>query len=129
MRDKPAEQLAVSSLVPMAHVRSIRRSVEFYERLGFVEGDSHTPDGGREPVWVWLHSGGAQLMLAQASEPVDPKQQAVLFYIYCNDVAALRSRLLESGVEAGPIRHPFYAPGGEFRVTDPDGYVLMVTHT
>jgi len=37
--------------------------------------------------------------------------------------------LVECGVNAGPIQYPFYAPGGEFRVTDPDGYVLMVTHT
>ena len=129
MKDETGDPVKLSSLVPMAHVRSVKRSTEFYKKLGFVEGDTHTPEGGVEPVWVWLHSGGAQLMLAQASEPIDPKQQAVLFYVYCQDVAAFRSRLLESGVEAGQIQHPFYAPRGEFRVTDPDGYVLMVTHT
>jgi hypothetical protein len=48
---------------------------------------------------------------------------------YCEDVAAFRDKLLESGLEAGPITRPFYAPRGEFRVTDPDGYALMVTHT
>jgi hypothetical protein len=68
-------------------------------------------------------------MLAQASEPVDPRAQAVLFYLYCDDAAALRTRLLESGIEASPITHPFYAPRGEFRVSDPDGYALMITHT
>jgi hypothetical protein len=113
----------------MAFVLSVKRSVEFYEKLGFVVGNTHTPEGGVEPVWAWLRSDGAQLMLAQASDPIDPKQQAVLFYLYCEDVAAFRSMLLESGVEAGPVKHPFYAPRGEFRVTDPDGYALMVTHT
>jgi hypothetical protein len=44
------------------------------------------------------------------------------------DVVAFRSMLLETGVEAGPISYPFYAPRGEFRVTDPDGYCLMITH-
>jgi hypothetical protein len=67
-------------------------------------------------------------MVGQAGEPVDASQQAVLFYVYSEDVVGFRSRLLESGVEAGPISYPFYAPRGEFRVTDPDGYVLMVTH-
>jgi uncharacterized glyoxalase superfamily protein PhnB len=113
----------------MAHVRSVRHSVEFYRKLGFVEGNTHTPESGNEPVWAWLTSGGAQLMLAQAVEPVDPEKQAVLFYVYSPDVAAFRSMLVESGVNAGPITHPFYAPRGEFRIADPDGYVLMVTHT
>jgi catechol 2,3-dioxygenase-like lactoylglutathione lyase family enzyme len=113
----------------MAHVRSVRRSIEFYRKLGFVEGNTHTPEGGVEPVWAWLKSDGAQLMLAQASEPIDPEKQAVLFYLYCPDVAAFRSMLINAGVDAGRVQHPFYAPRGEFRVTDPDGYVLMVTHT
>ena len=89
----------------------------------------HTPEGGGEPVWAWLKSGGAQLMLSRASDPVDPHLQAILFYLYCDDVTGFRSTLLEAGVEAGPVKHPFYAPGGEFRVTDPDGFVLLITHT
>ena len=49
--------------------------------------------------------------------------------MYSSDVAGLRDALLAAGVEAGEIERPFYARGGEFRVVDPDGYVLMVTHT
>ena len=113
----------------MAFVKSVTRSIEFYKKLGFVEGNTHTPEGGAEPVWVWLKSDGAHLMLAKASEPIDPQEQAVLFYLYCDDVAAFRSKLLESGVEAGTVQYPFYAPRGGFRVTDPDGYALMITHT
>jgi hypothetical protein len=70
--------LTLKALVPMAHVRSVPRSIDFYRKLGFVEGNTHTPEGGREPVWAWLTSGGAQFMLALASEPVDPEKQAVL---------------------------------------------------
>jgi uncharacterized glyoxalase superfamily protein PhnB len=121
--------MTLKALVPMAHVRSVPRSIVFYRKLGFVEGNTHTPEADREPVWAWLTSGGAQIMLALATEPVDPEKQAVLFYVYAPDVAAFRSTLIEAGVDAGPIKHPFYAPRGEFRVTDPDGYVLMVTHT
>jgi hypothetical protein len=121
--------VTLTSLVPMTRVRSVTRSMEFYRKLGFVVGDTHTPEGAVEPVWAWLGSGGAQIMLARADEPVDPERQGVLFYVHCEDVAAFRNRLLEMGVDAGPIRQPFFNPRGEFRVTDPDGYVLMVTHT
>ena len=117
------------ALVPMAHVRNVRRALEFYRKLGFEEGNTHTPEGGSEPVWAWLRSGGAQVMLAAATEPVDTGKQAVLFYVYCDDVARFREQLVQAGVEAGPIEHPFWAPRGEFRVVDPDGYVLMISHT
>jgi predicted enzyme related to lactoylglutathione lyase len=121
--------ITLKSLVPLAHVRDVRRALAFNRKLGFEEGDTHTPEGGSEPVWAWLRSGGAQLMVAAATEPVKPDDQAVLFYIYCDDVAGFRAQLVQAGVEAGPIRSPFYAPGGEFRVVDPDGNVLMITHT
>lgn len=119
----------LSSLVPMIYVRSVERSIDFYQKLGFVEGNTHTREGDVEPVWAWLKSAGAHLMLAKASEPVDPEKQGLLLYLYCIDVPAFRSTLLKAGVDAGSIEYPFYAPRGEFRVIDPDGYVLMVTHT
>jgi uncharacterized glyoxalase superfamily protein PhnB len=112
----------------MAHVADVPRSMAFYATLGFAVGNTHTPAGGDAPVWAWLRSGGAHLMLAQANGPVDAHAQAVLFYVYCDDVAAFRERLVESGVTAGPIEYRFYAPRGEFRVIDPDGYVVMITH-
>ena len=119
----------VRSFVPMAAVADVRRSIAFYGLLGFAEMNTHTPEGGRDPVWAWLQSGGAQLMLARASAPVEAEKQAVLFYAYCDDVAACRTRLVEAGIDAGPITRPFYAPRGEFRIADPDGYVVMVSHT
>jgi predicted enzyme related to lactoylglutathione lyase len=119
----------VRSLVPMAHVRSVVDSIEFYGKLGFEVGNTFTPEGQREPTWAWLRSEGAHLMVAKAGEPVVPEQQAVLFYVYCDDVAATRNELQKDGVAVGPIAYPFYAPRGEFSVTDPDGYALMITHT
>jgi len=113
----------------MSFVRSVPRSVEFYGRLGFAVGNSFVPPGETEPTWTWLSSGRAQLMLARASEPVVASQQCILFYLYCDDVTAFRAGLQAGGVEVGEITYPFYAPRGEFRVTDPDGYALMVTHT
>ena len=113
----------------MAHVRSVPRSVDFYRKLGFEVGNTFTPDGSSEPAWTWLRSNDAHLMVSKADGPFDAGQQAVLFYLYCDDVAAMRGELERAGVSVGPIRHPFYSPRGEFRVEDPDGYVLMIAHT
>ena len=79
-------------------------------------------------LWAWLSSGGAELMIAKASEPVVPEQQAILFYLYVDDVAETRNELMAAGLTPGPITTPFYAPRGEFWLTDPDGYALMITH-
>ena len=60
---------------------------------------------------------------------IDASQQAVLFYTYTPDLEGVRDRLVAAGVDAGPIAFPFYSPRGEFRITDPDGYVIIVAHT
>ena len=117
------------SLVALAHVASVPRSIEFYRRLGFDVRNTFTPPESKEPSWVWLERDEARLMLSRASAPVLPEEQAVLFYLYYDDVEATRRNLEEAGIAAGPIQHPFYNPRGEFRVADPDGYVLMIAHT
>jgi catechol 2,3-dioxygenase-like lactoylglutathione lyase family enzyme len=119
---------SVRSLVALAHVASVPRAIEFYRNLGFEVANSFTPPESREPSWVWLERDNARLMLSLASSPVLPEEQAVLFYLYYDDVAATREALEKAGISAGPIQYPFYNPRGEFRVQDPDGYVLMLTH-
>ena len=116
-------------LVPMAFVADVERSIEFYAKLGFEVGNTFTPEDATKTSWAWLVSGGAQLMLAEASQPVIAEQQRVLFYVYTDDVGAARESLIEAGLSPGAITTPFYAPRGEFRLEDRDGYVVMVTHT
>jgi hypothetical protein len=121
--------VALRSFVPMAHVKSVPESIRFYRLLGFELRNTFVPPDRSEPVWAWLESGNARLMVAAADEPVVPSQQAVLFYLYCDDVPGKRTELQAHGLAVGVIGSPFYAPGGEFRVEDPDGYTIMVTHT
>jgi hypothetical protein len=66
---------------------------------------------------------------AGAYGEVDPAAQAVLFYLYFDDIAATHARMKREGFEVGEMAFPFYCPKGEFRIIDPDGYVLMLTHT
>lgn len=133
---------AVTRLVPFAHASSVEASIAFYELLGFSPQSVLRDRHGRA-FWAMLASGNAELMLAQASGPIDHAQQAVLFYMYANDVIALRSHVLNMGVadgqtfsgQPGPagvrrvvfnVAHPHHMPVGELRLHDPDGYVILV---
>lgn len=114
------------SLVAFAHVASVTRSIAFYADLGFAVHNTVVPDGQTEPVWAWLRSEKADLMVGLADGPVDASQQAVLFYLYFDDIRRTRDALVERGHAPGAIQYPFYMPGGECRLQDPDGYVLML---
>ena len=116
----------IRSLVPLADVRDMRASITFYEKLGFTVSNSVTADGEQAPNWCWLRSESAQLMLATRSEWTGGDRQRILFYTYCDSIEATHALLAERGIEVGPITIPFYNPGGEFQVTDPDGYVIWV---
>jgi len=116
-------------LVALAYVADVRASMAFYEQLGFEIGNSHADPGSGEVVWAALERNNAALMLGKASEPVVASQQAVLFYLYYDDIVATRAQLAARGLAVGEMAFPFYCPKGEFRLVDPDGYVLMLTHT
>jgi len=120
--------MKTQSLVPMASVADVERSIAFYRHLGFEVGNTFEPEGETKPSWAWLQSGNAHLMLSAMNKPTADKQ-TVLFYIYTEDVAAAQASLIEAGLNLGEITTPFYAPRGEFQIVDPDGYVIMVTHT
>lgn len=116
----------VRSMVPLAYVADMAASIHFYEKLGFAVTNRVPPAGAEVPNWVWLSAGKASLMLARAGAPVEAERQAILFYMYSEDVAATHARLGECGLAPEPIATPFYNPGGEFRLSDPDGYVIYV---
>jgi hypothetical protein len=65
-------------------------------------------------------------MVARASRDVDPARQAVVLYLYTDDLEALRRELVEAGVAASEITHPDHMPNGEISVDDPDGYRLLI---
>jgi hypothetical protein len=117
------------STVAMAHVADVEASMDFYCRLGFEVGNVIVAEGETRPAWAFLEYREARLMLARASEPVVAAQQAVLFYLYYDNIDAEHTRLREAGMNPGPMSYPFYCPKGEFPLSDPDGYCLMLTHS
>ena len=114
------------SLVAFAHVANVDRSIKFYADLGFRVKNTVVPQGQSAPVWAWLESENAHLMVGLADGPVDASQQAILFYLYFDNIKRTRGALVELGHSPGEIKYPFYMPGGECRLEDPDGYVLML---
>ena len=119
----PPEQ-RVGGLVPFVHVEDVERSIAFYHHLGFIVASVYKYRG--TPVWADLRSEGAELMVSTDGDPIDPAGQGVLFYLYSNDLTALRKQLLAAGVSVGEIVDGTPGPREEMRLTDPDGYVLMV---
>lgn len=132
----------VTALTPFAHVQDVERSLAFYALLGMQPGTRFRDHSGKT-VWCDANAGPARIMLSVASGPIDPTQQAVLFYLYAPDVQAIRQHLLAQGLRdggvfrgaSGPeaarnavfeVHHPHYMPAGELRVHDPDGYVLLI---
>lgn len=117
---------AFSALVPMLPVTDVPRTIAFYERLGFTVGNTHTPDGEAAPVWAWLHSGSSHLMVNRSAGPIDVAHGSVALWLYCRDVEAMHAHLTAQGLDVTEISHPFYNPGGEFHVHDPDDYAVFV---
>lgn len=123
--------MAIDGLTAYAHVADVRRSIEFYERLGLAVRNTHDVHG--RPVWAFLTSASddpnaaqARLMISLADGTIDASVQAVLFYCWTSDVRTLHHDLAAAGIDVDDIEYPFYMPAGEFRMTDPDGYVLLV---
>lgn len=139
--------IPVHRVIPYAHVADVQASLDFYRLLGFTPGNTQRNHAGRL-VWAWAQSENpktgltpAPIMFALASGPVDDTLQAVLFYMHCRNVGALRAHLLASGIpDGGPfpsptglrhrvaftITHPPHMPEGELRVHDPDGYCILI---
>lgn len=115
---------AISDLVPMAHVADVATSIAFYEKLGFKATNTLRP--ANEIVWAFLSSSRAQIMLTKSSGPIDAEQQAVLFYLYTDDVRSLRANLLSAGLKPSEITTPPYMQEGEICVMDPDNYCLLI---
>ena len=113
----------VNGLIPFVHVRNVGRSIDFYYHLGFVVTSVYKYRGS--PAWAELRSEDALLMVS-TGDPIDQSDQGILFYLYSTNLAALREQLQTAGITAGEIEDGTPGPREQMRLTDPDGYVLMV---
>ncbi len=121
-------QPVYEGLVPMLPVTDVTRTIEFYRSLGFEVDNTHAPEGQSTPVWAWLYNGKAHLMINRADGPVTATHASGSFWVYTKDVESVHEALRARGLDVGTIEYPFYNPGGEFHVHDPDGYAVFIAH-
>jgi hypothetical protein len=113
-----------SALIPYVHVADLTRSIEFYRLVGLELEETHAAGG--TTVWASLRNATSRLFLILAEAPIDAGAQAILFYLWTTDVGAMREHLMAHHIPVGALTFPPYMPRGEIRLTDPDGYVLLI---
>jgi catechol 2,3-dioxygenase-like lactoylglutathione lyase family enzyme len=123
-------QLKAGWCTPLLHATDVRRSIRFYEMLGFELIDD---DGGNPPGWARLHCQGGAIMFLGPEDPGEiaaPRKfhDRFLLTMYTPDLAAMRAQLIASGVEVSEIKRPPYMPSGEVYFHDPDGYHIQLCH-
>ena len=103
-------------------VNDVAQSMQFYAE---VMGLANTPQSA-PPHMMILQAGGVTLSLhqtgTQGGKPVQPGSVELGFA--CDDIDAMRARILEAGMECTSVRQ--YDFGKSFDARDPDGYALSV---
>lgn len=113
-------------LIPMVHVTDVKRSLDFYAKLGFEPVSIGKHDNGHH---YWAHAKAARAHLMFASDPESAKadkEATVVLYMYAEDLVKVRADLIAKGVKVSEIEPRFYMPKGELCLTDPDGYVVLI---
>jgi len=111
----------------MLIVADVDRSIAFYKLLGFELVDLER-EPGCPPSWARMHCEGGAIMLLRATPPAGANRRSVLFYLYAEDLPALREHLIASGVRVPEIRYPEHMASGEVEFDDPDGYAIAIGH-
>jgi catechol 2,3-dioxygenase-like lactoylglutathione lyase family enzyme len=112
--------MKMNRLIPMLPVRSMPRSVEFYQKLGFsVER--------REDRWGWamLRLDNCRVMVDQSINRAPDLPRLSVVYLYPEDVVDYHAQLRACGLAVPDLDATFYGMK-EFRIADPDGNRLWV---
>jgi len=121
----------LKKLIPSLGVADLRRSIAFYrDFFGFTVVDAYEDDAGK-PVWCWLRSGLAELMLQQLSADqqiaLEPALgQSWVLYLRPANLDEAHSALRAADVEITDITETSYG-ARECFATDPDGYELWLS--
>ncbi|MEV4490676.1 VOC family protein [Micromonospora coxensis] len=115
-------QSRVQAQVPVLYVADADAARRFYENFGYTEVRTGGDDASR---WSYLQCGELTLLLAAVTPRLVTVELPLLVYLYVDDLEATVARLTEGGCAVERVGHPEHAPGGECRVVDPDGNVVL----
>ena len=107
-------------LIPMLPVASMRRAVEFYQKLGFSVENRNDGWG-----WAMLRFDDCRLMVDQSiNQPPGAPRKGVI-YLYPDDIVTYHASLKQNGLVLPDLDETFYGMI-EFRLEDPDGNRLWI---
>lgn len=112
--------MKMNRLIPMLPVKSIRASIEFYQKLGFsVEK--------RNDDWRWamLCFDECRLMVDQSINVHHAASRLGVIYLYPENIVEYHRQMRANGLEIPDLETTFYGLT-EFRLDDPDGNRLWV---
>jgi catechol 2,3-dioxygenase-like lactoylglutathione lyase family enzyme len=113
----------VQAAVPILYVRNVEPARAFYGLFGY----RRTRTGGEgDAQWSYLQCGEHTLLLACVQPPLITTELPLLIYLYVTELSDVRERLAEAGHHYELVGYPDHAPGGELRMCDPDGNVVLV---
>jgi catechol 2,3-dioxygenase-like lactoylglutathione lyase family enzyme len=113
----------IHRMVAATYVKDIDASRAFYELLGF-----HELRSGRGPSSAWsaMRHGRHAVLLTSTQPPLPIPQFPLLLYFFFEDLDAILDTLDAAGLKPARLGHPPHAPGGEAKVTDPDGNTILL---
>ncbi|MEU4482112.1 VOC family protein [Micromonospora sp. NPDC023966] len=115
-------QDGVQAQVPVLYVADADAAGRFYAHFGYTEQRFGSDGDSR---WSYLRCGELTLLLAAVKPRLVTVELPLLLYLYVGDLAATTDRLIAAGYAVERVGHPEHAPGGECRVTDPDGNTVL----
>lgn len=112
--------MRMNRLIPMLPIRSLRESIEFYQKLGFSVEERHDDWG-----WAKLRLDDCRLMLDQSIHLHRGVPRESVLYLYPEDIVEYHEQARRNGLTVPDLDVTFYGMT-EFRLEDPDGNRLWI---
>jgi uncharacterized glyoxalase superfamily protein PhnB len=112
--------MKMNRLIPMLPVKSMPRSVEFYEKLGFSVERRNDEWG-----WAMLRCDDCRLMVDQSIHRHHGAPSQSVIYLYPESIVEYHREVRKNGLTVPDLDETFYGQT-EFRLDDPDGNPLWI---
>jgi len=106
-------------VVPMIHVPDVRRTVEWYQRIGFTLRGTNEPDGVMD--WAALVFVNSEVMFTEGGRASTEDRREVDLYVRVEDVDAVYQRLKDWTEVRVELNDTFYGMR-EFIIRDINGF-------
>jgi catechol 2,3-dioxygenase-like lactoylglutathione lyase family enzyme len=112
--------MKMNRLIPMLPVKSMPKSVEFYQKLGFSV-ERRNDDWG----WAMLYFDECRVMVDQSINVHPHAPRLSVLYLYPESIVEYHQRVRGNGLDIPDLEATFYGLT-EFRMDDPDGNRLWI---